>query len=602
MQGTRWAATGASSRRSVRVRLAAADAAGWGVALFAALVLRFNFAPSGAALVDAATILPVAVCAQWVIGYVFGIYRSRWRVGSIDEVPALAATVALVAAMLILVDVNAGGQDRLIPLSVGVAAGFMALVFMGAVRTMVPTGRRPPPPTSGRRTGRVIVFGAGSGGERALESMLQDPDSPYVPVALLDDDPAKVGLSIRGVRVVGDRDTLQDAAELRNATVLLVAVPTADGSLIRDLARRADAAGLQVRALPSVRELLGGEVRVVDMREPTDADVLGRRRIETELEAVCEYLTGKVVVITGAGGSIGSELCRQVAAFAPGEMVMIDRDESALHAVQMSLEGRALLDSDGLVLVDIRDRARLARLFAERQPDVVFHAAALKHLPLLKSHPVEALKTNVWGTRAVLDAAAEAGVQRFVNISTDKAANPSSVLGYSKRVCEGLTAYAADAYDRMFLSVRFGNVLRSRGSVLTAFRAQIKAGGPITVTDPDVTRYFMTVEEAVELVLQAGAIGAAGDALVLDMGAQVRIANVARAASRTRRTLRSASSTPDSGRERSSRRSCTPTRRSSSPPTIRSSPPCTCRPCLPSSSPTWTRARTAPRSPPCCAN
>ena len=279
--------------------------------------------------------------------------------------------------------------------------------------------------------------------------------------------------------------------------------------------------------LPSVQELLGGEVRMVDIRQPDDVDLLGRPRIETDLAAASAYLSGRVVAVTGAGGSIGSELCRQIWPFAPARLIMIDRDESALHAVQMSLEGRALLDSENLVLLDIRDRDRVARLFAEHRPDVVFHAAALKHLTLLESHPVEALKTNVWGTRAVLDAAAAVGVQRFVNISTDKAANPCSVLGYSKRVCEGLTAHYAQRTDLPFLSVRFGNVLKSRGSVLTSFRSQIAAGGPITVTHPDVARYFMTVEEAVELVLQAGAVGKGGEALVLDMGEQVRIADVA---------------------------------------------------------------------------
>jgi FlaA1/EpsC-like NDP-sugar epimerase len=472
--------------------------------------------------------LPVVLGAQWVLGWVDGLYRGRWLSGSFDELPPLAGTVGAVTALLVVVDFGIGGHQRSIPLSAAVGAGFMAFVFMGGVRAewRRATDRRRRPADDGRT--RVLIFGAGSGGERALEAMLQDPHSPYVPVALLDDDSAKLGLSIRGVHVVGDRGAMTEASERHAATVLLVAVPTADSALLRDLLRRAEAAGLDVRVLPSVRELLGGEVRVIDMRELNDVDMLGRNRVETDLSVVCEYLAGRVVAVTGAGGSIGSELCRQITAFAPAELIMIDRDESALHAVQMSLDGRGLLDSDGLVLVDIRDRDRVARLFASRRPDVVFHAAALKHLPLLESHPVEALKTNVWGTRAVLDAAAAAGVERLVNISTDKAANPCSVLGYSKRICEGLTAHVAEVTGRSFVSVRFGNVLESRGSVLTAFRAQIKAGGPITVTHPNVARYFMTIEEAVELVLQAGAVGCGGEVLVLEMGEPVRIADVAR--------------------------------------------------------------------------
>jgi FlaA1/EpsC-like NDP-sugar epimerase len=255
--------------------------------------------------------------------------------------------------------------------------------------------------------------------------------------------------------------------------------------------------------------------------------LLGRHHIETDLEMVAHYLMGKRVAITGAGGSIGSELCRQVAEFAPAELIMIDRDESALHAVQLSIEGKAMLDTPSTVLVDIRDRERMRKVFMERRPEIVFHAAALKHLPLLEQYPVEAFKTNVWGTLAVLEAAAAAGVDRFVNISTDKAANPCSNLGFSKRVAEGLTAGVDTLAEGRYLSVRFGNVLGSRGSVLTTFHSQLEHGGPLTVTDPDVTRFFMTVEEAVQLVIQAAAIGSGGEVLVLDMGEPVKIADVA---------------------------------------------------------------------------
>ena len=230
-------------------------------------------------------------------------------------------------------------------------------------------------------------------------------------------------------------------AEEYAAQALVIAVPTGDGALVRELSDLAREVGLELRVVPSVRELLGGDVHVDDLRKPTEADLLGRHKVETDLHAVSEYIKGKRVVVTGAGGSIGSELCRQLSAFEPAALVMVDRDESGLHGVQLSLDGRAMLDSDSLVLLDIRDRARVARLFAEIKPDVVFHAAALKHLPLLQAHPSEALKSNVWGTLAVLDAAAAAGVSHFVNISTDKAANAVNALGYSKRAAEGLTSH-----------------------------------------------------------------------------------------------------------------------------------------------------------------
>ncbi len=262
------------------------------------------------------------------------------------------------------------------------------------------------------------------------------------------------------------------------------------------------------------------------MPELSISDVLGRSQIDTDLASVSESLSGKRILVLGAGGSIGSELCRQIHAFGPAELMLVDRDESALHAVQLSLHGKALLDTPETILADLRDDESIRAIFAARQPQVVFHAAALKHLPLLQRFPGEAVKSNIWGTLAALDAAQD--VDCFVNISTDKAANPISVLGYSKRITERLTAFAATQHRGTFLSVRFGNVLGSRGSVLKAFQAQAATGGPITVTHPDVTRYFMTVQEAVHLVIQAATIGRQGEALVLHMGQPISIAGVAR--------------------------------------------------------------------------
>jgi FlaA1/EpsC-like NDP-sugar epimerase len=280
--------------------------------------------------------------------------------------------------------------------------------------------------------------------------------------------------------------------------------------------------------LPPVSELLDGRVGEGDIRLLTEADLLGRREIDTDIAAIAGYLSGRRVLVTGAGGSIGAELCRQVARFNPAALAMLDRDESALQMVQLSMEGRALLDSRLLIVADLRDRERLDEVFAEHQPEVVFHAAALKHLPLLQLHPEEGVKTNVLGTLNALEVSVAHGVTRFVNVSTDKAADPTSVLGYTKRITERLSAAADDLGQGTYISVRFGNVLGSRGSVLTTFRAQISSGGPVTITHPDVSRFFMTIEEAVQLVIQAGAIGDGGEVLVLEMGDQVRITDLAR--------------------------------------------------------------------------
>src|SRR5581483_7481898 len=296
------------------------------------------------------------------------------------------------------------------------------------------------------------------------------------------------------------------AADEHQADTLLVALPSASANLIRELSELASDAGLDLKVLPGLGELVGGHVAAADIRTPTAEDLLGRHPVDTDLPSIAHYLRGRRVLVTGAGGSIGSELCRQIARFEPANLIMLDRDESALHAVQLSIEGRALLDSPDVVLLDLRDRDGLEQLVRERRPHVIFHAAALKHLPLLERYPGEAVQSNVWLTANLLAAAADVGVEKFVNISTDKAADPISVLGYSKRIAERLTAHYAEHAPGSFVSVRFGNVLGSRGSVLHAFRAQIEAGGPVTVTDPNVTRYFMTVHEAVQLVIQAAAV------------------------------------------------------------------------------------------------
>jgi FlaA1/EpsC-like NDP-sugar epimerase len=520
-----WALRAYQHRRLLRVFV---DCAVWFGALYLASLLRLDFNADRLDGFHIAILLPVVWALQAGLGYYFGLYRGRWINGSFDEVAALARTAAATTLSLLVIDLVWPGT-RPAPASSVIAAGFLAVLAMGgaryAARQMLENRRRFKPDA---RRKRAIIFGAGEGGDRTIRAMLWDEDSPYVPIALLDDDPHKRNLTLRGIRVIGGRENLRTVAEQYKAQALVIAVPTGDGALVRELSELAREVNLEVRVVPSVQELLGGDVQVDDLRQPTEADLLGRHKVETDLHAVAEYITGKRVVVTGAGGSIGSELCRQLSSFDPEVLVMVDRDESGLHSVQLSLDGRAMLDSDSLVLIDIRDRVRMTRLFMDIQPDVVFHAAALKHMPLLQAHPSEALKSNVWGTLSVLDAAAAAGVTHFVNISTDKAANAVNALGYSKRAAEGLTSHFGQTFPGTYLSVRFGNVLGSRGSVLTAFRAQLEARNPLTVTHPDVTRYFMTIEEAVQLVIQAGAIGSDGHALVLDMGEPVRIYDVAR--------------------------------------------------------------------------
>ncbi|MFF5078707.1 polysaccharide biosynthesis protein [Actinoplanes sp. NPDC000266] len=502
-----------------RAARAGADAAALALALLIATLLRHdgNLAEvdlTGLAVLSAVAAVVLAAAGSWS-----GLYTGRWQYGCFEEIAAVAKTLAVTTPVLFVLDTLLG---RLVPRSAIIGAGLIALVLAAGVRyavRLLRDQRLRPSPEHGVR---VVVMGAGEGGAQAVRSMLRSPSSPYVPVALLDDDPAKRTLQIMGVPVAGTRRALADVVRRYGAHSVLIAIPSAGAELIRELTEAAAPMNVDVKVVPPVVELFGRTVSVDDIRPVTHADLLGRREIGIDLAAVAGYLEGRRVLVTGAGGSIGSELCRQVARFHPDRLVMLDRDESGLHAVQLSLDGRGLLDDRNLVVADIRDSERLDEVFTEHRPHVVFHAAALKHLPLLEMHPSEALKTNIVGTYQVLQTALRHGVERLVNISTDKAADPVSVLGYSKRITERLTAAAA------FSSVRFGNVLGSRGSVLTAFAAQVEAGGPITVTDPDVTRYFMTVQEAVRLVIQAGALKSPGEVLVLDMGEPVRIADVAK--------------------------------------------------------------------------
>ncbi|GAA1030140.1 nucleoside-diphosphate sugar epimerase/dehydratase [Virgisporangium ochraceum] len=502
----------------------AVDAVAWSVGLTVAVLARYGFAPTQECLSGTAAMVVLAIGVHTMLGHLHFLYRGRYGYGTFEEVRAVAVTVMVCAAVMMTVALMA--TIRPVPLSAVVVGSPLTLVLMLGVRCVRRLHRQRTRRPDARTATPVLLFGAGDAGQQLIRSMLGDPGCRYVPVGVLDDDPAKRHLRIAGVSVLGTRHDIPRAAEDTGAATVIFAVSNADGALVRDVQRQAQKAGAAFKVLPSVSELLDGRVGVGDVRDVQITDLLGRHQIETDLDAIAGYLTGKRVLVTGAGGSIGSELCRQLHRFAPAELMMLDRDESALHAVQLSLHGRALLDGRELILADLRDTATIRRILAERRPQVIFHAAALKHLALLESHPGEAVKSNVLGTQAVLEHAN--GVERFVNISTDKAANPTSVLGYSKRITERLTAHAATRHTGTFLNVRFGNVLGSRGSVLTAFTSQIAAGGPVTVTDPEVTRYFMTVQEAVQLVIQAAAIGRDGEALVLEMGRPVRIADVAR--------------------------------------------------------------------------
>jgi len=372
---------------------------------------------------------------------------------------------------------------------------------------------------------RTIVIGAGAAG-RALSRDLQRVTSfGLSPVCFLDDDLRLHRRRITGLPVLGTLDELEEVIDATGAEVVVLAIPSLPHAAVRELGRRSAARGVSVRHLPPFLAALQRDVAGTDMRALQIGPLIGRPEIHVTRPGVCDVITGKRVLITGAGGSIGSELCRQVAAFGPEELVMLDHDESNLHRLQLDVWGQGLLDNDSVVVADIRDRERLHQIFRQHRPQVVFHAAALKHLPILERHPCEGVKSNVGGTENLVEVAVAHEVERFVLISTDKAANPTSVLGATKRLAEMVLGEHRGS-PTVMCSVRFGNVLGSRGSLLHVVREQLSSGSAVTVTHPDVTRFFMTIEEAVGLVLEAARMADGDSTYVLDMGSPVRIVDL----------------------------------------------------------------------------
>lgn len=514
------------AQRRRRMAAAIVDSLAWIVGILAAVVLRFEFEPSLRGWIATLVLALIAAGLQVIVGYFLAFYRGRFTYGSFEEVRTLGLAVTVQAFVLAVIVMTVGPLLSIPRGTVILAFPFVLLLMFGVrylARLLIERNRKP-----GDAAEPALIIGAGYLGDTLLHNITTDPTSPIRPVGILDDDPAKKNLRLRGVPVIGRTSQIAAAAERTGATTAVIAIGRADSALLRSLTDAAAAAGLTVSVTPTLSNLMSGEESAADVRDISIEDLIGRHPVDTNVELIAGYVTGRRVLITGAGGSIGSELCRQLSKYGPSELIMLDRDETGLQLAQIGTSGHGLLDTKDVVLADIRESETLNEIFASRRPEVVFHAAALKHLPMLEQYPDEAWKTNVLGTLNVLQAARSVGVDTFVNISTDKAANPTSVLGHSKRVAEKLTAWAGEQTSMRYLSVRFGNVIGSRGSMLPTFKALIEAGGPLTVTHPDVTRYFMTIPEACQLVIQAGGIGRTGEVLILDMGEPVSILEVAK--------------------------------------------------------------------------
>jgi FlaA1/EpsC-like NDP-sugar epimerase len=374
---------------------------------------------------------------------------------------------------------------------------------------------------------RVLVVGAGDAGENLLREMRRRSPQGYQPVGIIDDDPRKLGTYLHGVRVLGGRAAIPIVVRARSVDEVIVAIPSAPGQVVREVVDLARRAGASVRIVPGVAAVLEGRITLETVREVKGEDLLPRETVYLDEESVRRYLGGRTVLVTGAAGSIGSELTRQIAALGPRELVLLENDETRLFTLELELLRTAPRVALRPVVGDVRDQDRVERLFRETRPHIVFHAAAYKHVPLMERNPAEAVTTNIVGTKVVAEAASRHGCERFVFISTDKAVNPTSVMGATKRIAEMIVRRMNEVSTTRYSAVRFGNVLGSRGSLIPVLEEQIRRGGPITITDPAMERYFMTATEAVRLILMAGSLGEGGEVFVLDMGEPVRILDLA---------------------------------------------------------------------------
>ncbi len=463
--------------------------------------------------------------------YAFGMYRRYWLYADFWDLMAivLANSVASIALGAVMVGSRLmgwiPGLSRSVPpldwlfalaLTVGLRASLRAIAETVGKR---PLGKVKP-------SCNVLIVGAGDAGAMVAREMQKNPQLGLRPVGFLDDDRIKAHKEIYGLEVLGAIASLASVAEARRIDEVVIAIPTAGGRTVRNVVERCQTLGIPSRVMPGIYELLGGQLSVSRLRSVDIADLLRRPQIFSQSDSPA-YLQGACVVVTGAGGSIGSELCRQVAHAAPSRLLLLGHGENSIFEIAAELRTRFPGVAVQAVIADVRDRERVHRIFRLAQPQVVFHAAAHKHVPLMEDNAAEAVTNNIVGTRNVVDAAVAAGVQRFVMVSTDKAAAPSNMMGASKRLAELIVNRAARTQSRAFVVVRFGNVLGSRGSVVPIFKEQIERGGPVTVTHPEVRRYFMTIPEAVHLVLQAGGIGSGGELFVLDMGEPVLLREMA---------------------------------------------------------------------------
>lgn len=473
----------------------------------------------------------IALVVKPVVYYFFGLYRRVWAYASTRELKLIAIAVSLASAMvsLAMILVTSLQVYRGFPRSVLAIDWLLSLAAVGGLRfaLRLMAESRTPVVRQGGLPKRVMIVGAGDAGALVVREMQKNPQLHLMPVCFVDDDPAKHKQRIHDVPVEGSLEDIGRVVNEWGIQEAIIAIPSAPGEVVRRVAELCRRTGVPFRTMPGIYELIGGKINVGNLREVEITDLLRRAPVEIDSNLIGTSLSGKRVLITGAGGSIGRELCRQVARWGPSTLILLGHGENTIFETLVELEEDFPTLPMIPIIADVRDLDRLSNVFSDLRPQVVFHAAAHKHVPLMEVNIEEAVTNNVIGTRNVVEVCLNYGVDRLVMISTDKAIRPTSVMGATKRLAEMLVLDAAHRSGRAFSVVRFGNVLESRGSVVPLFKRQIAKGGPVTITHPDMKRYFMTIPEAVHLVLQALAIGEGGEVFVLRMGEQIRILDLA---------------------------------------------------------------------------
>lgn len=496
-------------------------------AIFAGYYIRFSWDIPQAYLriyfksfIAISVIMVVCFC-------IFKLYQSIWRYASIDELMSVIVAVSVGTGLSYVYGLMVGYR---LPLSIYFIMWALTIMSSGGIRFIRRFIGSIESIQNGyvKNTKRVLVYGAGDAGAIVVKEMKKHPELGYMPIAIIDDDKAKIGKFINGIPILGGRTNINDIVENKLIDEIVIAIPSIDNVKKREIIKICSETGCKLKTLPGIYELIGGKVSVSHLRDVEIEDLLGREQVELNIDEIAGYLENKVVLVTGGGGSIGSELCRQIARFNPKKLLILDIYENNAYDLQMELNIKYPKLVKEVIIASVREKQRIDEIIRDYKPEVIFHAAAHKHVPLMEGNPKEAIKNNVLGTLNLVEAADKYGVGKFVQISTDKAVNPTNIMGATKRVCEMIIQAINNKSKTEFVAVRFGNVLGSNGSVIPLFKRQIKNGGPITVTHPDINRYFMTIPEAAQLVIQAGAMAKGGEIFILDMGKPVKIVDLAR--------------------------------------------------------------------------